>query len=138
MERAPILHRRPLISRKYGQHFVRLEAESAASLNCREFGKVTVDCRLCLSKSQWGVLGENERPAGIIYMDLNFNQPADCRLSSATVVITLERYETAEERTPGANNMASSLCVTDHFGPKQLKGELRTMPVEKKYQFTPN
>ncbi|KAK3902729.1 hypothetical protein C8A05DRAFT_43909 [Staphylotrichum tortipilum] len=52
-------------------------------------GKVEVDCRFMFTKSRWGVMGERQNPAGILYLDLDFSQPADCRLESATVTVTL-------------------------------------------------
>ncbi|CAJ2506023.1 Uu.00g001530.m01.CDS01 [Anthostomella pinea] len=60
-----------------------------ASVGGGTVGKVQVDCRFLFKKSRWGVLGEPSSPAGIIYMDLNFSQPKDCRLKSATVTVTL-------------------------------------------------
>jgi hypothetical protein len=70
-------------------------------------------------------------------MDLSFDQPKECRLSSATVLVTLEEYlnESDNARVPAV--LSSSLQVTDRYGPKQLSGEQKTMPVKKIYHFTP-
>ena len=49
------------------------------SLCSQQLGKVEIDCRFRHSKTQWGVLGPTENQAGILYMDLSFVQPKDCR-----------------------------------------------------------
>lgn len=82
---------RPVMARKWGRSFEPFDLLPIASLNYRELGKVKVDCQFRQSKSLWGVLGEEESPAGIIYLDLKFDQPKSCRLSSATVVSQLLR-----------------------------------------------
>lgn len=83
----------PRLARKYGRYFQQFDNFSMASLGHRGLGKVKVDCRFRLSKSKWGVLGETENPAGIIYMDLSFHQPKDYRLTNATVLVTLDDIE---------------------------------------------
>ncbi|KAM3082218.1 hypothetical protein ACMFMG_004667 [Clarireedia jacksonii] len=120
---------RPLIARKYGRSFVPCCPASVTSLSHKEIGKVNIDCRLRLSKSKWGVLGANPNPGGILYMDINFDQPADCRLSTATVVVTLEEYH---------SHAGGSLRATDQYGPKKLMGELCKVPVTKNYYFAPH
>ncbi|KAK3986915.1 hypothetical protein QBC44DRAFT_332455 [Cladorrhinum sp. PSN332] len=87
----------------------------------RMIGKVEVNCRFAFSKSHWGIIGENENPAGIIYLDLNFRQPAGCRLQSATVTVELEK-DSNDERSPGHDNTTAPLQFTDHYGPKHLSG----------------
>lgn len=77
-------------TRKFGRTFECLDEHSAESLCYRELGKVNVDCKFRSSDSLWGVLGEAKRPAGILYMDLIFHQPKNYRLSSATVLVTLQ------------------------------------------------
>ncbi|PQE04193.1 2-amino-3-carboxymuconate-6-semialdehyde decarboxylase protein [Rutstroemia sp. NJR-2017a BVV2] len=119
----------PLISRRYGRSLLSCAPTPMTFLSHKEIGKVDVDCRLRLSKSKWGVIGKNENPGGIIYLDLNFDQPADCKLSSASVSVTLEEHRVFEE---------NSLFATDQFGPKRLTGELYEVPVTKNYRFTPH
>ncbi|PQE08915.1 Pfs domain protein [Rutstroemia sp. NJR-2017a WRK4] len=119
----------PLISRRYGRSLLSCAPTPVAFLSHKEIGKVDVDCRLRLSKSQWGVIGKDENPGGIIYLDLNFDQPADCKLSSASVSVTLEEHRVLKE---------DALFATDQFGPKRLTGELYEVPVTKNYRFTPH
>jgi hypothetical protein len=119
----------PLISRRYGRSLLSCTPTPVTFLSHKEIGKVDVDCRLRLSKSQWGVIGKNKNPGGIIYLDLNFDQPADCKLSSASVSVTLEEHRVLKE---------NALFATDQFGPKRLTGELHEVPVTKNYRFTPH
>lgn len=146
MDLTPVSCPPPRFARKYGPSFQVFDSLDIASLCYREIGKVKVDCRFRLSKSKWGVLGDTKNPAGIIYMDLSFDQPKDCRLTSATVLVTLEERE--EERfTPRNRKIVhlhsppsfgpGSLQVTDHYGPKHLSGEPTFMPLKKTYNMTP-
>lgn len=88
--------------RRYGKYdFERFDnvAAQQASIGAATIGgKVNVDCRFLFSKSQWGVLHPAENPAGIIYLDLTFNQPSDHRLKSATVIVTLDEDDPALKR----------------------------------------
>lgn len=128
-------------ARKFGRSFECFDTLSSASVGNRELGKVKIDCRFCLSKSKWGVLGNAERSAGILYMDLRFDQPKDCRLSSATVLLTLDHEIGAEEKNrrpePVSIRRASSLQMTNYFGPRQLSGEKTTVNKRSIYRLTP-
>jgi hypothetical protein len=132
------------MARKFGRSFEPLDLLPIASLNYREIGKVKVDCQFRQSKSLWGVLGEDEQPAGILYIDLKFDQPKSCRLSSATVVVTLEEVDISEDsdddddESTGAKFSSNLVQVLDRYGPKQLSGEQKTMPVKKTYHDTPH
>ncbi|KAL2173366.1 uncharacterized protein P884DRAFT_295201 [Thermothelomyces heterothallicus CBS 202.75] len=83
-------------------------------------GKVEVDCRFLFTKSQWGVIGEPKNPAGIIYLDLDFSQPTDCRLEAATVIVTLTEDDGEEARIQSRS--ACPVKFTDHYGPKCIRG----------------
>ncbi|KAI9650400.1 hypothetical protein NHQ30_000414 [Ciborinia camelliae] len=130
----------PIIARKFGRTLERIEHLPDACLKYQKLGKVGVNCQFRLSKSKWGVLGDAENPAGIIYMSLGFDQPKDCKLSSATVSITLEECEPKEaERERSANrSISNSLHITDRYGPKQLFGKERLISVKKHLHLTPN
>ncbi|QKX54155.1 uncharacterized protein TRUGW13939_01239 [Talaromyces rugulosus] len=121
----------PMYSRRYSGRYEELDHLSSASLCYREIGKVKVDCRFRLSKSQWGVLGEDKNPAGILYMDLGFDQPQDFRLKSATVLVTLQYGG----RTVNRNN---NLHITDYYGPKNLRGIPTSIDTKQTYRITPN
>ncbi|KFY40282.1 hypothetical protein V494_03582 [Pseudogymnoascus sp. VKM F-4513 (FW-928)] len=132
----------PRISaRKFGRSFESFDTLSSASVGNRDLGKVKVDCRFRLSKSKWGVLGDAERSAGILYMDLCFDQPKDCRLSSATVLLTLDHEigddEKNRRREPASITRGSSLQMTDYFGPRQLSGKQTTVNMKSTYSLKP-
>ncbi|KAK5654940.1 hypothetical protein OQA88_6697 [Cercophora sp. LCS_1] len=101
-----------------------------------KIGKVEIDCKFKFTKSQWGVLGPNRHPAGIIYLDLDFHQPVDCRLRSATVLVTLEE-DSSEEGGPGRDSSACPVKFTDNYGPKNLSGLERVMRTRQIKNFTP-
>lgn len=92
-----------------------------------------MDCRFRLSESQWGVLNQST-PAGVLYVDLNFDQPQDCRLRSVTVLVTLEKEQPAFTSTVLNHD---TLQLTDYYGPKHLNGEPTTLPRKRVYQLMP-
>ncbi|TEY87386.1 hypothetical protein BOTCAL_0003g00670 [Botryotinia calthae] len=130
----------PIIARKFGRTLERIEHLPNVCLNNQKLGKVGVTCQFRLSKSKWGVLGEAENPAGVIYMSLGFDQPNDCRLSSAIVSITLEDSSPREatDRHSVQKSVSDSLHITDQYGPKQLSGPERRILIKKKVLLTPN
>ncbi|OJI97419.1 hypothetical protein ASPVEDRAFT_36830 [Aspergillus versicolor CBS 583.65] len=123
-------------ARRFGRNYRGLDHLTYASLCSRDLGKVRVDCRLRVSKSQWGCLGVP--PAGIsaaiIYMDISFDQPHNCRLASGTVLVTLD-----EASAPAATGMIhdESLQMTDYYGPKHLSGEARNVAVTQTVHLAP-
>lgn len=140
---------RPILSHgrrnpKYGRYdFERFDhlSSSLANVGYSTFHKVNVDCRFLFKKSRWGVLGEKKNPAGIIYLDLTFDQPKDCQLHSATVIVTLDD-QADELRALGGTDSASSFdCpvhLTDCYGPKGFTGPEKTVHSKKSMHFTPN
>ncbi|KAF7865692.1 hypothetical protein EAF04_005858 [Stromatinia cepivora] len=130
----------PIIARKFGRKLERIEHLTDACLNYHNLGKIGVSCQFRLSKSKWGVLRDIQNPAGVIYMTLGFDQPKDCKLSSATVSITLRENEPGETggKRPGNGYMSNSLHITDQYGPKQLSGKERLISVKKNLHLTPN
>ena len=125
--------------------------------------KVKVDCKLLLSKTKWGTLGAGspmfsaEVPACIMYMDLTFDQPKDCRLSSATVQITVDdkateledfRKRLARSQKSGSATRkkreedawidARPVQITDWFGPKAITGKERIVRLDKHLRATPD
>lgn len=81
---------RARFARRYGSTFNVFDHLANVSLCSQQLGQVEIDCRFRQSKTQWGVLGPAENHAGILYMDLTFAQTKHCRLSSATVWVSLE------------------------------------------------
>ncbi|KXX79658.1 hypothetical protein MMYC01_203848 [Madurella mycetomatis] len=117
--------------RRFGRYdnfkeFSRLSSGNA-SVGSKSMGKITIDCQFLFKQSRWGVLGDEEFPAGILYLNLNFGPPQSCRLKSATVTVTLDEEDPCLNRyksAPGRNH--SVYCpvqITDWYGPKQLVGE---------------
>ncbi|KAL2860017.1 hypothetical protein BJX68DRAFT_260988 [Aspergillus pseudodeflectus] len=119
-------------ARRFGRTYRGLDNLTTASLCSRNVGKVRADCRLRVAKSQWGSLGALEKPAAIIYMDLAIDQPSNCRLESATVLITLE--EASHSGIPCQNK---PLQMTDYYGPKQLSGEATKVTVTRSVHLVP-
>ncbi|KAJ2905778.1 hypothetical protein MKZ38_004455 [Zalerion maritima] len=117
-------------------------------------GKVEVDVKFLFKKSRWGVLGENRNPAGIVYMDLSFNEPIECKLRTAIVRVKLDDQHKAlrtlpdevanandsDRDMPGQRQLRKTTCpavITDWFGPKRLSGEERQRFLRRTKQFTP-
>ncbi|KAK4230701.1 hypothetical protein QBC38DRAFT_440742 [Podospora fimiseda] len=102
----------------------------------KTIGSVEVECMFAFSKSLWGVIGENENPAGIVYLDLNFRQPPDCKLQSATVTVELEK-DSKDFSGPGHGIVAAPVQFTDHYGPKHLSGQKTFVDTRRTKKMTP-
>jgi hypothetical protein len=98
-------------------------------------GKVEIDCRFLFTKSHWGVIGESKNPAGIVYLDLDFSQPADCKLESATITVILT--EDDGEEAPIQRRSACPVKFTDHYGPKCVRGKESLVQTKDIHNFTP-
>ncbi|KAK4178607.1 hypothetical protein QBC36DRAFT_324379 [Triangularia setosa] len=99
-------------------------------------GKVEVDCRFMFTKSRWGVLGESQNPAGILYLDLDFRQPPDCKLESATVSVKLTEEDGEDARIE--HRSSCPVKFTDHYGPKHIRGRETLVQTRKIVNRTPN
>ena len=135
------------VPKRWGRHdYERFDnISSSQRVGHGRIGSVAVDCRFLFTKSQWGIIGDNMNPAGIVYLDLDFHQPADTRLRSATVLITLEKDERGgwnrqKARTSNAHGNQSSCAVkfTDNYGPKHFHGRERSMWTRREKHLTPN
>ena len=104
---------------------------SSLSLGCRDIGNVKIDCCFLGSKSVWGEL--SDQAASLMYIDLTFHQPQDCKLVNATITLTME-YEKSSRPSPHCLGPR----VTDFFGPKEVNGEKHEQHITKKFQFKPN
>ncbi len=98
-------------------------------------GKVEVDCRFMFTKSRWGVIGERRDPAGILYLDLDFSQPPDCRLESATITVTLAKDDGEGGAIPEPSDWP--VQFTDHYGPKSVRGPESLVQTRKVKNRTP-
>ncbi|PYI01374.1 hypothetical protein BO78DRAFT_464702 [Aspergillus sclerotiicarbonarius CBS 121057] len=127
----------PTYSRQFGRKYYGFDELSYASVCHRKLGKVRADCRLRVSQSKWGCLGEASSPAGIVYMDLSFAQPTDCRLSNATVKITLQDTPEPAHASNRSERESLQLQFTDRYGPKYLSGEPKNVVTKKILHLTP-
>ncbi|KAL4745194.1 hypothetical protein BDW72DRAFT_211667 [Aspergillus terricola var. indicus] len=123
----------PTYARRYGRTYRGLDNLTTASLCSRNVGKVRADCRLRVSKSQWGTLGVLEHPAAIVYIDIAIDQPTNCRLESASVLITLIEPVQTESR----REKEEPLQMTEYYGPKQLNGEATKVTVTRRVHLVP-
>ncbi|KAK0730766.1 hypothetical protein B0H67DRAFT_448055, partial [Lasiosphaeris hirsuta] len=124
------------VKRKFGRcDFKRFDnaASSPVRAGRGKIGKIEVDCKFVFTESHWGLLGPARKPGGILYLDLDFRQPSDCRLRSATVLVTLEE-DLSEENDSGT---AWPVKFTDHYGPKHFRGVERSMRTRQVKNFTP-
>ncbi|KAF4948980.1 hypothetical protein FGADI_9265 [Fusarium gaditjirri] len=139
----PALYSAP---RRFGRYepFQRFDHLSSghASVGSKSVGKMTVDCRFLFKKSRWGVLGESQFPAGILYLDLNFGPPQGCKVKTATVTVTLDdsdeclRSLTSDDRDL-YHNSNCSLEMTGYFGPQPLLGEERSTEFRRTMRMAP-
>lgn len=135
--------------RGYGRHdYERFDDSfSAHRVGNAKIGNVIVDCRFLFTKSQWGLIGNNMNPGGIVYLDLDFDQPVDMRFRSATVLVTLKEYEGKELRKsqrvqePVGSSGNRSRCpvkFTHYYGPRQFHGPERSMRTHREKHLVPN
>ncbi|KAI1757590.1 hypothetical protein F4782DRAFT_525400 [Xylaria castorea] len=111
-------------SRKFGRYdFKRFDhlVSQHASLGAASLGKIHVDCKFLFKKSKWGTL-EGRDSAGIVYLDLAFSQPSDCRLKSATVQVTLDDDDEhlVQQFPPQASRPPVQIVK---YGPRHMTGE---------------
>ncbi|KAL5617903.1 hypothetical protein FOVSG1_000125 [Fusarium oxysporum f. sp. vasinfectum] len=139
----PALYSAP---RRFGRYepFLRFDHLSSghASVGSRCVGKMTVDCRFLFKKSRWGVLGESQFPAGILYLDLNFGPPQGCKVKSATVTVTLDDSDECLRSLTSDDgelyhNSNCSLEMTGYFGPQPLLGEEKKTEFRRTMRMTP-
>ncbi|KAI1075628.1 hypothetical protein F5B20DRAFT_585000 [Whalleya microplaca] len=126
-------------NRKYGRYdFDRFDhlVSQHASLGAASVGKIHVDCRFLFKKSKWGTL-EAQDPAGIIYLDLTFNQPSDCRLKNATVKVTLDDEDEDLVRQFSSTKPKMPVQIVK-YGPRQMTGEARYEQINKHNSLIPS
>ncbi|KAK1144943.1 hypothetical protein N8T08_004658 [Aspergillus melleus] len=109
------------------------QTQSSASLCDLKVGKLRVDCCFLMSKMRWGKL--RGRDSGLMYLDLTFHQPADCKLAQAT--ITMNFHDAGSDFRRHVRIGASDLEVTEFFGPQTLSGEKRERQVSKTIEASP-
>lgn len=116
------------------------QSSGHASVGSKNLGQLTIDCEFLFGKSQWGVLGHKQFPAGIIYLNLNVGPPQGCRVKRATITITLDENDPALEKHDSTRELHPSGCpvqVTAWYGPKELNGQIKTAQLEATKKLVP-
>lgn len=106
----------------------------------QSIGKVGVDVRFLFRKSQWGTLGPAENAAGIIYMELDFDQPPDCAMESATIQLTLDEDDQGLDpyRVDSLPPSECPVLITDYYGPGQIVGTSKRVLIRKSLKVEPS
>ncbi|TWU75843.1 hypothetical protein ED733_005181 [Metarhizium rileyi] len=125
--------RSPQLSIKsYGRtDFERFDQETRGKqlfVGSGSIGKVKVNCKYHWKKARWGVIGDDSRAAGIVYMDVNFNQPHGyCLETASNFCDSLQTYEllptgTQEQtQTPGPRANTITTRMTPNIGAPGLE-----------------
>ncbi|KAI1210949.1 uncharacterized protein F4807DRAFT_44273 [Annulohypoxylon truncatum] len=129
--------------RKYGKYdfgrFERLEG-SNHYLGKGKIGDVEVACKFRFRESRWGVLTPDKNPGGVVYLDLTFTEPQECRLRGATVLLTLDEEDEDLRRHFSARDSSTKVKVPVHItehGPQSLHGQLDEAFKTEKNSFAP-
>ncbi|KAI0404696.1 hypothetical protein F4802DRAFT_217286 [Xylaria palmicola] len=126
-------------NRKFGRYdFNRFDhlVSQHASLGAASLGKIHVDCKFLFKKSKWGTL-EDRDSAGIIYLDLAFSQPSDCRLKNATVQVTLDDDDEHLVRQFPSHATRPPVQIVK-YGPRHMTGEPQYERVATHTRFIPS
>jgi hypothetical protein len=126
-------------NRKFGRYdFKRFDhlVSQHASLGAASLGKIHVDCKFLFKQSKWGTL-EDHDSAGIIYLDLTFNQPSDCRLKRATVQVTLDDDDEHLVRQFPHNPSRPPIQIVK-YGPRHMTGEPQYERIATHNKFVPS
>ncbi|CAH0054776.1 unnamed protein product [Clonostachys solani] len=142
----------PPIQVRYGRNDFEKFCQKTArgsnlSIGSHSIGKIDIDCKYRWKKSQWGVLGRSD-PAGIMYMDITFHQPAGYSLERANVYVTLSedpesyalRKDSGNSRARRREQSLDAACAvqfTDHYGPRYLTGAKSTRTEAKSNKIIP-
>lgn len=146
----------PIRVRRFGRNdFERFDEEAARGshlcVGSASIGKVDIDCKYHWKKAQWGVLGNDRRPAGIVYMDITFRQPHGYWLECASVFITLSEDAASyalvaphrwkkqpRRRGDGSSGSDYTVQLTEHYGPRYLTGRKTTASESRATRLTPS
>ncbi|KAI8944892.1 hypothetical protein F4801DRAFT_160062 [Xylaria longipes] len=126
-------------NRKFGRYdFNRFDhlVSQHASLGAASLGKIHVDCKFLFKKSKWGTL-EGRDSAGIVYLDLAFSQPSNCRLKNATVQVTLDDDDEHLVRQFPAQGSRPPVQIVK-YGPRHMTGEPQYERIATHNRFIPS
>lgn len=114
---------------------------SSASIGSKSLGKIKIDCQFLFKESQWGTF--EGRPGGIIYLNLYFGPPQNCRVREATVTITLDEEDpclepfNATQRLRVLHESGIEAQMTPWFGPQVLGGEKKSAEIKSTTKAVP-
>ncbi|KAI0197825.1 hypothetical protein F4808DRAFT_437756 [Astrocystis sublimbata] len=139
-----LVRRKKLKGRGYGpSDFEKFDRYSACAGH-RQLGEVNVTTRIDFEESQWGLIGANT-PGAIVHMNIGFTQPEDCKLKTATILVTLESLDEirdkgeldALKRQPGLFPLMPSQLRLTHFGPAYVPGRETETDFSRNINTTP-
>ncbi|QMW45969.1 hypothetical protein G4B11_009424 [Aspergillus flavus] len=120
------LFQRP-VNREQSQNHRDLLETHSQSLGYRQLGTIKIDCSF-MPDSQWGILQKVAgAPAWLLYLQLQFSQPSDCKLANANVELTFEKMAPASQEPINLSNLGPVL--TEYFGPRGIAGNDLVEPV---------
>ncbi|GAP83908.1 hypothetical protein SAMD00023353_0503270 [Rosellinia necatrix] len=140
-----LVRRKQSNGRGYGpSDFEKFDRYSACA-GYRQLGEVKVTIRIDLDESKWGLIDTNT-PGAIIYMNISFTQPEDCKLETATILVTLESLDETRDkgeldalkRQPGLFPLIPSRLGLTHFGPVYVPGRETETEVSRNINATPS
>ncbi|XRM42688.1 hypothetical protein ABZX51_005899 [Aspergillus tubingensis] len=77
-----------------------------------------------MPNSKWGILGyEPSQPAWVLYLQLQFSQPADCTLKSANIELSFQKPQSICKSKLGP-------VLTEYLGPRGVTGYVRSRDTE--------
>ncbi|KAL1858171.1 hypothetical protein Daus18300_010053 [Diaporthe australafricana] len=103
---------------------------STSSIGSKSIGKINIDCQFLFKKSKWGTL--EGLPGGIMCLNLNFGPPSGCRVSNATVTITLDEEDpclrpyTSGRPRQVLHPSRIPVEITEWYGPQTVGGEKKS------------
>ncbi|KAI1461296.1 hypothetical protein F4805DRAFT_277735 [Annulohypoxylon moriforme] len=131
------------LGRRYGKYdfgrFERLEG-SNHYIGRGKIGDVEVACKFRFRESRWGILTPDKNPGGVVYLDLTFTEPQECRLKGSTVLLTLDEEDEDLRRHFSARDSPMKAKVPVHItehGPQSLHGQLDEAFKVEKNSFAP-
>ncbi|KAI0965408.1 hypothetical protein F4678DRAFT_335678 [Xylaria arbuscula] len=131
--------------RGYGpSDFEKFDRHSACAGH-RQLGEVKVTTSIDFEESQWGLI-DTDTPGAIIHMNISFTQPEDCKLETATILVTLESLDETRDkeelealkRQPERFPLTSSRLGLTHFGPVYVPGRETETDFSRNINATPS
>lgn len=129
--------------RRYSPTDFRKLTSGLVSIGSRQLSRTTINCQLPVDKCHWGRLGHKQYPAGIIYLMLDFGPlQGDCRVTSATVTVTLDDQDDVlsarGDKTVKRHDEAIPARMTQFYGPQSgLVGPPKSSHVTDTSKFDP-